>query len=115
MSDREKLIRDALEKVREIGEAGLAGEPLHSIPKDIDSNWGRLQSQWPVVVAVDTVLAAQSVLDPVKVAEVERAAAARALDLAADQWRYHWGSNGEETELWLRARAAEIRGQHGND
>ena len=43
------------------------------------------------------------------VAEVERAAAARALDLAADQWRYHWGSNGEETELWLRARAAEIR------
>lgn len=42
-------------------------------------------------------------------AEVERAAAARALDLAADQWRYHWGSNGEETELWLRARAAEIR------
>jgi len=40
---------------------------------------------------------------------IERAAAARALDLAADQWRYHWGSNGEETELWLRARAAEIR------
>lgn len=48
-------------------------------------------------------------------AEVERAAAARALEEAADQWRYHWGSNGEETELWLRARAAEIRGQHGND
>lgn len=67
---REKLIRDALEKVREIGEAGLAGEPLHSIPKDIDSNWGWLQSQWPVVVAIDTALAAQPVLDPEKVAEV---------------------------------------------
>lgn len=56
--DREKLIADALEKVREIGEAGMAGEPLNSIPRDTDSNWGWLQTMWPVVVAIDTALAA---------------------------------------------------------
>lgn len=54
--DREDLIRQALEEVRTTEESGKAGAALRHIPKDVSSNWGWLQNQWPVVVAVDTVL-----------------------------------------------------------
>ena len=61
--DREALIREALEQVREIAEVGRAGEPLRSIPKDADPNWGWLQTMWPVAVAVDVVLSRATVPD----------------------------------------------------
>lgn len=57
-------------------------------------------------------LAAQPVLDPEKVAEVERAAAARALEEAASAWAADpdaWGDNEKEYRNELRARAAEYR------
>ena len=58
--DREEILRKALEHVREVGESGLAGPYVHDLPKDVDSNWGWLQTMWPVVVAVDIALASRT-------------------------------------------------------
>lgn len=58
--DREAILRKALEHVREVGESGLAGPYVHDLPKDVDSNWGWLQTMWPVVVAVDIALASRT-------------------------------------------------------
>ena len=58
--DREAILRKALEHVREVGESGLAGPYVHDLPKDVDSNWGWLQTMWPVVVAVDIALASRA-------------------------------------------------------
>ena len=49
------LILEALLKVRETGNAGRAGPYVHRLPKDADRNWGWLQGQWGVVLAVDVV------------------------------------------------------------
>lgn len=49
-------------------------------------------------------------------AGVERAAAARALDLAASDWAADpdaWGDNEKDYRNELRARAAEMRGGRG--
>ncbi len=51
----EALILEALLKVRETGNAGLAGPYVHRLPKDADRNWGWLQGQWGIVLAVDVV------------------------------------------------------------
>ncbi|MFF8817290.1 hypothetical protein ACF07D_04730 [Leucobacter sp. NPDC015123] len=48
-------------------------------------------------------------------AEVQRAAAEEALTCAANQWRVHWGSNGHETEEWLRRRAEAYRRNEGEN
>ena len=53
--DTDDLILEALLKVREVGNAGLAGTYVHRLPKDADRNWGWLQGQWGVVLAVDVV------------------------------------------------------------
>ena len=58
--DREAVIRRALEHVREVRENGLAGPYVHDLPKDVGSNWGWLQTMWPVVVAVDIALASRA-------------------------------------------------------
>lgn len=47
------LILVALLKAREIGDAGQAGPYVHRLPIEKIPNWGWLQSQWAVVVAVD--------------------------------------------------------------
>lgn len=63
LSDEETsdaLISEALLKVREIGDAGLAGPYVHRLPRHEISNWGWLQGKWPVVVAVDVVQQAHS-------------------------------------------------------
>ncbi len=47
------LILAALLRVREIGNAGQAGPYVHRLPSEKIPNWGWLQGQWAVVVAVD--------------------------------------------------------------
>lgn len=53
--DTDDLILEALLKVRETGNAGRAGPYVHRLPKDADRNWGWLQGQWGIVLAVDVV------------------------------------------------------------
>ena len=93
-SDREKLIAEATEFI---------------------DSWDRLGSWTPdspigMVMRLRNALAAS--LDPEKVAEVERAAAARALEEAASDWAADpdtWGDNEKDYRNELRARAAEYR------
>lgn len=92
-TDREKLIAEATEFI---------------------DSWDRLGSWTPdspigMVMRLRNALAAP--LDPVKVAEVERAAAARALDQIADILDGYAGTilNAESASDIVRARAAEMR------
>lgn len=59
---RDKLILSAVRKVQELTEAGKAGEAVRALPKNEITNWGWLQNQWPVVVAVDSVLTSLNTL-----------------------------------------------------
>ena len=71
--DREEILRKALEHVMEVDESGLAGPYVHDLPKDVDSNWGWLQTMWPVAVAVDIALASRTTVpDAATAAQVKK-------------------------------------------
>jgi len=67
--ERDELILSAIRKVQELTEAGKAGEAVRALPKNEITNWGWLQNQWPVVVAVDNVLESLSTLHDTNLAD----------------------------------------------